>query len=147
VVKQLSAAVARGSGLIVDAQGDDRSKALDTLTGVKYLSDPKQPIKVVLGGVTAPLPVTGSFTYRGDTTRLQLITGIKQAGFGSLNGDPAIITNTGGIAGLGKTVHFAFDLVSTLQATNPSTAEGKLLSAYTDAAHDLIVPPLTTPLN
>lgn len=108
--QELREAVFRGDALIVDGMHDQRNADLDEISGIRYKGKSTQSTAVFLTGTVLP---SGSFVYSGDAIRVDLLTGVQQAGFGSAGGDAAIVSDA---FGLGHAMQFTFDLVATLQA-------------------------------
>ncbi|MEO8751073.1 MAG: carboxypeptidase regulatory-like domain-containing protein [Casimicrobiaceae bacterium] len=126
LASEVREAVFRGEALIVDGVRDASSSALDTVTGVTFVSTDAQAASVLING---PLLPTGTFTTTGGTQRFSLQGGVAQATFTSASGDPAIVSRG---YGSGKALHLAFDLVATLMA-QPSSS---VLQSTLDAAID-----------
>lgn len=139
LLAELKEAVFRGGALIIDGlpsqHHDDEDQShtdFTDLIGVVYKGKSDEPNSVMLANSVLP---AGSFAYAGVANRVELSTGVKLAGFGGANGDPAIVTNA---VGSGRALFFAFDLVGTLQ-TQPTSA---LLKTTLNASLDYVTPPL-----
>lgn len=107
---ELAEAVSRGESLIMDGVHDSRNKLLDEVSGVKYtgvLSGSDH--QVILSGAAMP---AGAFATKGRVARATFDDAAIHGRFDSANGNTAIASDT---YGLGKTLTFAFDWVTTAQ--------------------------------
>jgi sugar lactone lactonase YvrE len=121
LAEEVREAVFRGDSLIMDGVHDARNKDLDAVVGVLHRG--KLPTADQLITVAGPVFGPGVINTVGKPEKVQLAGGVQHAGFGTLTGYPALVTND---YGLGKGWLATFDLVGTLQA-NPTAANWKAL--------------------
>ena len=120
--EELREAIYRGDALILDAVHDDRNKVLGEAAGTLYrgkLSPLNLPVSVGQPRFVTGIPIFApiELTSQGRALQLQLAGGLQQAIFSNALKpnelpNPAIISHD---YGLGKSLSFAFDLVSSLQ--------------------------------
>jgi hypothetical protein len=121
LAEEVREAVFRGDSLIMDGVHDSRNKDLDEVVGVLHKG--KLPTADQLITVAGPVFAPGVLNTIGKPEKVQLAGGVQQAGFGTITGYPAMVSND---FGLGKGWLLTFDFVGTLQA-NPTAANWKAL--------------------
>jgi len=130
LANELREAVIRGDGLIVDGDHDSRNGLLNDALGVKYQGKlPNRQHTVTM--LDTDLFDAGQFDVTDRSIRFTPVGAITHGRF--TNGDGAVLTNA---YGLGRSVTFAFDFVSTVQGSTSAT----VMEAVLDAALKHVLP-------
>ncbi|MBC3873736.1 carboxypeptidase regulatory-like domain-containing protein [Undibacterium flavidum] len=136
-VSEVSAAVYRGHGLLIDGLSDSRNLQLTQCAGINYQG--KYTVADQMLNITGDLlnPSTGNFRITALPVKLSAINGATaQAKLGTSPMTDGIIS---GLYGSGKTLTYSFDLAETLRA---QTQESRWL-ALTQKSFGYLEPAIT----